>query len=481
MGTIDSMKSVLTQSALDALCEKFHIPDVVHPELPGRNDRIRNSPAGKIGVYSRKFLKSSLCFIGISRYYDVDENCNPTFWANDDDEMDLFAFINHVDTTKVQIEEQEVAEGEVPLLQLTRGRVVPLAGIRGIDIVADDETHAIVADKPKRLRKKRKAVDGASGSGLPPKKLREDHGVSGDAGASTAGKSHVVLQGLLDRSTLATEIGATAAATVPFVTSSVTPTPEREGGGHEDYVTGLNLRTQLAFERFVVLTDSSHYSSTHVADDEVTSNVSMNYEQLFAEFNIGTARQSCLGSEVSLRLEHELREAEAAEAIRLRNQVTVVEAVEAARASELNGLKERNAALEGQLSCDELSIKASSLEFENNKLVDQVSKLEVKVLSDRVAELDANLIGMALHLDEEFYPCYLTTIAGRRLGCLPVLTMERPEEPSAEANYMSDVSALRAVNFPLLAQLESHKDASIADLMGLLHLEGPAAKTLEAI
>ncbi|GJY17007.1 hypothetical protein Tco_0387429 [Tanacetum coccineum] len=31
MGTIDSMRSVLTQSALDALCEKFHIPDVVHP------------------------------------------------------------------------------------------------------------------------------------------------------------------------------------------------------------------------------------------------------------------------------------------------------------------------------------------------------------------------------------------------------------------------------------------------------------------
>ncbi|GKB70412.1 hypothetical protein Tco_0931824 [Tanacetum coccineum] len=55
MGTIDSMKYVLTQSALDALCEKFHIPDVVHPELPGRNDRIRNSPAGKIGVYSKFF------------------------------------------------------------------------------------------------------------------------------------------------------------------------------------------------------------------------------------------------------------------------------------------------------------------------------------------------------------------------------------------------------------------------------------------
>ncbi|GJZ18293.1 hypothetical protein Tco_0554416 [Tanacetum coccineum] len=33
---------------------------------------------------------------------------------------------------------------------------------------------------------------------------------------------------------------------------------------------------------------------------------------------------------------------------------------------------------------------------------------------------------------------------------------------------------------PLLAQLESHKNASIADIMSLLHLEGPTAETLEA-
>ncbi|GKF38486.1 hypothetical protein Tco_0118547, partial [Tanacetum coccineum] len=38
------MKSILTQSTLDALCEKYYIPDVVHPELPGPNDRIQNSP-----------------------------------------------------------------------------------------------------------------------------------------------------------------------------------------------------------------------------------------------------------------------------------------------------------------------------------------------------------------------------------------------------------------------------------------------------
>nr|GEV31946.1 putative transposase (putative), gypsy type [Tanacetum cinerariifolium] len=185
MGTIDSMTSVLTQYALDALCEKFHIPDVVHPELPGRNDMIHNSHAGNFrrcyinsknkgwmsfskraenalvcytrplnslknwndhffwvdasafplvvlwhnnkplrkdphptpaefnaNVFNyladnpasfRKFLEPFLCFVGISRYYDLDENCYPTFWANDDQEMDLFAFINHADPTKSNV------------------------------------------------------------------------------------------------------------------------------------------------------------------------------------------------------------------------------------------------------------------------------------------------------------------------------------------------------------------------------------------
>nr|GEW51206.1 hypothetical protein [Tanacetum cinerariifolium] len=52
--------------------------------------------------------------------------------------------------------------------------------------------------------------------------------------------------------------------------------------------------------------------------------------------------------------------------------------------------------------------------------------------------------------------------------------------PSAEANYVHVITAICAVDFPLLAQLESQKDASMADIMDLLRLEGPAAEALEA-
>ncbi|GJS76872.1 hypothetical protein Tco_0726753 [Tanacetum coccineum] len=53
--------------------------------------------------------------------------------------------------------------------------------------------------------------------------------------------------------------------------------------------------------------------------------------------------------------------------------------------------------------------------------------------------------------------------------------------PVAEADYISAVSALYDVDFPLLAQLASHKDVSMSDIMDLLRWEGPAAETQEAV
>ncbi|GKB27823.1 hypothetical protein Tco_0867224, partial [Tanacetum coccineum] len=91
------------------------------------------------------------------------------------------------------------------------GHVIRLGGI---DIVADDEIQAIAINRPKKFRN-RKIVDGASGSGHPPKKLREDHGASGNIGASIGGKSLASIQELFEQSTLNVDVGVTTAATVP--------------------------------------------------------------------------------------------------------------------------------------------------------------------------------------------------------------------------------------------------------------------------
>ncbi|GJX99600.1 hypothetical protein Tco_0356619 [Tanacetum coccineum] len=148
-------------------------------------------------------------------------------------------------------------------------------------------------------------------------------------------------------------------------------------------------------------------------------------------------------------------------------QVATLESATATKDVELASLHSQIAKLtQGlsslQLSCDELSIRVASLESQRDVF---------KVLSDRVAGLDSELMALALHLDEEFYPRFLTTISGRRwILChgLRLAVMKCLQSPEY-------ATAFRAVIGLSLIK----KDASIADIMSLLRLEGPFAETLE--
>ncbi|GKG14892.1 hypothetical protein Tco_0354492, partial [Tanacetum coccineum] len=53
-------------------------------------------------------------------------------------------------------------------------------------------------------------------------------------------------------------------------------------------------------------------------------------------------------------------------------------------------------------------------------------------------------------------------------------------DPFAESKYIDAVNALGAVDFSMLTELESKKDASMVDLMDSLRLEGPLAEIPEA-
>nr|GEV53138.1 transposase (putative), gypsy type [Tanacetum cinerariifolium] len=556
----------------------------------------------------RKFPEAFLCLVGISRHYTLDKNCYPTFWDDKDEGGNA---------TDVGVGNDDVNEG------------------------SDDAT---------AMKNTEQSVHVG------------DHGTSRDTSVITVEKYLTALQDLLDKSILAAEIGVTAATTVPFVTSSVTLTPEHEGGEDANSVSAANVRTKHPAGRFVISSDTPQNSNPIAADDKVSSVVrctvprsivsipavltvavatsvvagtfisqprevneptrasifadstsagnvdldaagpsqpsgndissksfyvsldmdsealrhaylrAMEYDQLFSDFNVGATCQTCLSAEVRMRLEHVLRgkkrlearcvmqekllkekdveiadlkarlslkEAETVEAIRLRGQIADVEAAKPTRACQPKSLKEQNVALEFtaiakdakigklsqdlsqfQLSCDDLSIKASTFECEKDKLVDQV-----KTLSDCVAGMDSNLMELALYMDEEFYPRYLTTLAKWRwifsrsvklviMKCLQsseymttlggaighaikkgiqdglsagidhgqegrVLADVSASNPSAEANYFAVINDLHSVDFSLLAQLESRKDASIIDIIDLLHLEGSAAEALE--
>ncbi|GJZ66501.1 hypothetical protein Tco_0623197 [Tanacetum coccineum] len=570
MSSIYDVKYSLTQTALDAFYQKCHIPDVVHPELPTPNQSIHDSPVGKIGVYTRFFdfanfrIPLSQFLVDVLEYFRINLSqlsvitfakvshfeilCRVHGYALTVGffQMDLFAFIRHADPTKVRIVERQIEEGQVSLLESIEGRVIPLAGgdeqggqndnvdVAGphdlneegggaevgdqteesdrvvqdeeVNIVVDEDVQVVVADKPKGTRRKRKAIGGVSGSNLPPKKLREYHGTFGDAGASTAGKSIAVLQDLLDRSTLAVEVGVTAATTHPakrfvissdsshhystngadvevtsIVRSSILPPPVMIaivaatavagtssalvlGAGTEPVIQSLftdstspsvmNSETlqQIYVPKWNMINDSA-LDNPEVCHDMIDQLAplgffsqlhDMDYDQLFAEFNVGAARQMWLSAEVRLRSEHNFRERKKFErkcnrqADLLKEKDDKIASLKASF-NELNNLKERNLTLEGekstlegqvamlesaaaskdielasvntqvaklnhdlsslQLSCDELSIKAASLESQKDSLTDHDEQ---------------ELMGMAVHLDEEFYPRFMTTIAGWR-------------------------------------------------------------------
>ncbi|GKB11356.1 hypothetical protein Tco_0845279 [Tanacetum coccineum] len=134
------------------------------------------------------------------------------------------------------------------------------------NVVAETE-----APRPRRSKKKR--VTRRSGSipaaSHPPKRLRADYGTTG--GFVAGGKSPSVLNRLLQDSLLTVKQGVLALPTLPFITSSVTTSPLKEGGDHTDSVTGPSLRTVGPSARFIVLSDSSHHSGAKYADPEVDS------------------------------------------------------------------------------------------------------------------------------------------------------------------------------------------------------------------
>ncbi|GJQ94561.1 hypothetical protein Tco_0005700 [Tanacetum coccineum] len=209
----------------------------------------------------------------------------------------------------VRVGERQPAEDEPRLLDTTAGRVVPLlpiapahaereldasvdklfdkggngnqaeqgdsaSGGHGIGIqLVSEAAETVVEDaapmQPRRQRKRKTIVSDAGEPSHPPKKLREDHGTL--SGASIGGKSRSAVQRLLVGAVQNVEVRGEPILTLPFITSSVSATPEREDEAHTDSATGLNLRTIGAPPRFVISSDSSYHSGANIAEGEVDS------------------------------------------------------------------------------------------------------------------------------------------------------------------------------------------------------------------
>ncbi|GKC68599.1 hypothetical protein Tco_1101197, partial [Tanacetum coccineum] len=248
MGSITSLKCVLTQEHLDAICAKYFVPEEVHPQLPSSDATMHERPTGKIGMYTRFFdyanyrIPFSTFFVSVLTYFRIPFSQLSVFGSakvshfeilccvcniEPDLKIDLNAFIRTADPRKVRIVERARAENERPIVTVAKHRTVTLlptsvvyssgelsasverefvgdasigdGGDQGFDSVGGqgnvEPTMPVIEpvvtkipgpkhSKKKRVTRESKRMPVAS---YPPKRLRADYGTTG--GSATRGKS----------------------------------------------------------------------------------------------------------------------------------------------------------------------------------------------------------------------------------------------------------------------------------------------------
>ncbi|GKE28620.1 hypothetical protein Tco_1444004, partial [Tanacetum coccineum] len=265
------------------------------------------------------------------------------------------------------------------------------------------------------------------------------------------------------------------------------------------------------------------------------------------------------------------KETEAVEAIRLCDQVSSLSGDKSALTAEVSVLKVTMAQKDHDISlldshatslasrlenakvaCTEAGDKIIALTSERDRLISEVCPYllfrffsacrllrfqekdggaaggAAQELYNRVADLEVHIMDVSGRLEGEFYPTYLTTLAGRRwllahevqlalLKCLKsseyqgilghalgravdfgmqagleaghehgsagrsLSVVDAYNSEAAKANYIDAVKALEDIDFPLVNLLKSQKDARMDEVLDCFLLDGPAADLPEAV
>ncbi|GKA54951.1 hypothetical protein Tco_0753900 [Tanacetum coccineum] len=378
----------------------------------------------------RRYPECFLALVGLSPYYPFGENTYPAFEGPDRTDMGLLDYIRTADPRKVQAVEVQKGEEQVTLFDSIKHCFVsldaPAAGHQasgsgsgaGAEVSVssaernvveenvipegaflnptDPECDVTVAEKDVAQRQpekaKRKKLLKRSDP-LPAKRLRTDHPslVSGTGGKSLASLRQSLPEGSLT-------LGASSPADIPthvtvpssrvadapvytaadIVTSSRGKTlvlPTSDVGGSSQPETSEES-TDSFYETPILNSEDAkrwYVPRWNITNDSLLDDGHPEFGRCQAlEFNVGAARQICLGSEVRYRAEHELelkeklrgkydaqgvllrekddeiarlkslleeKETKSAEVLRLRDQVSVLAADKSLLRAEVSALK----------------------------------------------------------------------------------------------------------------------------------------------
>nr|GEV96983.1 hypothetical protein [Tanacetum cinerariifolium] len=434
-----------------------------------------------------KYSEPFLCLVGISHYYTLDEDAYLEF-LGDNDEASVDKLFD------------EGASGDV------QG-----ADIQPVDVTTDTIVDDVDPLQPKRERKRKTIVADADGPSHPPKKLREDYGALGGASTTATPEREdkipadsvtgLNLQtiGAPQRSsalTIAAVTTVTAAIDADAMATRAPVTPSLFGVGSSS--TG---RTDYVPGGFSDVSGSDFLIGGIRTVVDPDSDLQKVYAELLKVKD---------GEIESLKAQLLLKEAKATEAIRFWAEVFKFEVAKQSFWGEMGVLRDQRAALEREknelsvkvtylsasVKVHELEISSAGLQEKVVAYEDFVGQLEkfqdekLEEVNEKFDKLCVDFVDMALHLEEKFYPHLLTTISRRRW--LLTYGMKLAEglsvgitygaegrkladvaayNPSAKADYLSALQHLQNVNFSLIVELQSNKDAIVDTIMNLLRLD----------
>nr|GEY36216.1 hypothetical protein [Tanacetum cinerariifolium] len=451
---IETVVNTISHEYLLEFTSEYGIPETLHPELPGPEDRIIDFPEGKVAVYTRY---GSIQFNSCPKSYEGEDRKLPT------------------------------RPHEVPLLTLTATRVIEMD-----DPTAATDSSGVpstIEKSPLDFANEARVSD--QGTVAPEMPSSEDVPATDAPGAGQA--DEVVATdppaATESRQRGRDETGVSDPDPLSFADppsrhpTDIPQSPESIYRPEWGVANGSLLDTPEACQDLVdYVAPIGYFSELH----------HMHNDEFLRQYNVNLARQD---KRIQAR-ELEIKNLEAL----LETEADMKKAAEDRSAGLIQELEDMRARFSDlQVSNEHLSQQVATLQEhvsgeENLKAAfEEFKRYEDDRVKQRCAELDARLDALSIDFDEELYPHMLTAIAGRmwvighglRLAVMKCglrhgvehgqtqLNVESIEayDPEAKAKFVAALQALKDLKYPLVDQLGGLKDAPMDVIMAALYLE----------
>nr|GEV98790.1 putative transposase (putative), gypsy type [Tanacetum cinerariifolium] len=522
MSAITDVRCVLTQEELDTFCNTFHISEEVHLVLPNQDDTMHERPTGKIRLYTRLFDFANfryvpLCFhpcfgsyqTSVERLFDKGGSGTQT------KKGDLLG------VGQMLISSRLLRLWILLLRRLLAGAVLN-AKVGVTNVPALPFATASVSTTPEH------EDDGHTDSMAEPNL----HTI-GALPSTPAMMTATIITSMVDSTLIAKE-----KTVKPFLFSI----DSSSAGGADPntgifqillafFASVRGMQHYKLFTEFNV--GAAHQMSLSA---EVRMQAEYNVKERRRLKSVIEEKDELLKAREeeieSLKARLLLKEAEATEAIHLRAEASNFKSIEKSLREEVDALRERKVILEKERNaldvkvielatsavskeCEltDLNTMVTSVKSQNDSLVDQVHELEVAVYENYGPSFGGAVLphllttisghrwllthGMELAIAKclhslEYISALKTAISkaikkGMQDGLAAgithgkegrVLTDVAAYNPSVKANYIFAMRQFQNVNFPLLAELRSNKDASVETIIEVLRLEEPVDEKL---